>query len=258
MAESQKLIINIPFDGFYESLYSYEIDRNEENDAQHLADQQKEDGTPEELRLTADDFAGIFMDVTDYGAVHNAVAKTYVQVFNRLWSDAIGVPLGLEFETMKSPREYNFTTDRIFTYIEFAVVQKLFERSTLDGHATLAAEIKDRFTSRDGFSSYYRTALDSWLAKPLEDWDHNELGTLLIAAFKLSPDYSKDWRNDVYDAATDCDGFYQEWTEGVDWEKFEGKVKEARAYLEAELRADDPDYVPPLQRCKNTPDLFTS
>jgi len=251
---AKNLSICIPFSGFYESLYSSAIDQEEEQFCENEAEyRQAEEGIPPELHLTASEFAEELMYCVDYRAVHLAVAQTYVDAFNNVASEAIGIPLGLMFEEMTSPREYNFETDRIFCEITPATVRALFAQSAADGHAALEAQIRRRFTSYDGFISGYPNALETWLEKPLDEWDHNELGTLLLACLDLAA--VDDLAMDVYYAATDCDSFYHEWSNGVDWPKFEARVAEIRADKEAEAR-DDPAYLPPAYRCPLTLDLF--
>jgi len=60
MSKPIMLSVNIPFPGFYESLYSSEIDHEESQWCEHEANE-RDDGEaqhPEELRLTADELGG--------------------------------------------------------------------------------------------------------------------------------------------------------------------------------------------------------
>lgn len=253
--DSEMLLINIPFDGFYDSIYSDEVDHIAEREADNFADdRQTEEGVPPELRLDAQTVASILFDVTDYHAIYAKVAEEYTAAFNEVASELLDVPLSLTFESMTSPREYNFATDRIFAHIPLATVQALFDKSAADNHATLAACIKERFTSYDGFLSGYDNTLAAWLDKPLIEWDHNELGTLLVAL--LGDD--SDWRMDVYYRTTEHEGVYNAWSDGVDWAKFDARVQEHRDELLADLKAADPDYIEPAYRCPNTPDMFAA
>lgn len=256
MTKPKTLSVCIPFSGFYESLYSSEIDQQEEQWCENEAEyRQAEDGIPSELHLTAREYGEELFHCVDYRTVHLAVSQTYAAAFNTVASDALELPLNLKYEAMTSPREYNFETDRIFCDMPLSVARKLFARSRADNHAALTAQIKKRFTSYDGFISGYPNNLESWLDKPLTDWDHNELGTLLLACLDLSG--ADDLRMDVYYAATDCDGFYHEWESGVDWATLDARVEEIRADKLVELQADAPDYDPPY-RCPLTLDLFAN
>jgi hypothetical protein len=42
----------------------------------------------------------------------------------------------------------------------------------------LSRAIKEQFTSRSGFTSLYSNDVLEWIVKPLDKWDHNEIGTL--------------------------------------------------------------------------------
>lgn len=256
MKATDRLSVEIPFSGFYHSLWSDAVDSEESSYAEHRAEQDREE-IAEELRLSADDYAGFLFDCTDYSTVYTEVARSYVSAFESVVNEQTGLALGLKFEEMQSPREYNFTTDRIFCNISYMMALRMMVRSRKDGHKMLAKIIAERFTSYDGFISSYRNRLDSWLAKPLADWDHNELGTLLRAVWALSPDFDdRDWNLAVYYELVDRDGVSQEWESGVDWEKFDSAVAEARADKVAELQGDAPDYIPPAPRCPHTLDLF--
>jgi hypothetical protein len=255
MKTTDRISVEIPFGGFYESLWSEAVDSEIEQLCEHYAERDNEEQAPE-LRLSANEYAEILFDCTDYSAIYAAVSRSYVSAFESVFNEQTGLQLGLKFEEMTSPREYNFTTDRIFCNISFGTAKRLFARSRKDGHAMLAKIIAERFTSYDGFISSYPNALDSWLAKPLADWDHNEIGTLLRAVWALSPDFDKDWRYAVYEALTEDDGVMQELDSGVDWEKLESKIAEVRADKVAEAKESNPDYVAPPPRCPDTLELF--
>ena len=40
----------------------------------------------------------------------------------------------------------------------------------------LENKIKERFTSRSGFNSFYKNSIDLW-TKDYSEWDHNQIGT---------------------------------------------------------------------------------
>jgi hypothetical protein len=251
-------IINIPFGGFYESMWSGEVDNHQERECEYMEERQGEEGIPPELRLTQSDFADIFFDVTDYHAIYEDIANCYADAFNNVVSEEIGIALGLKFEKMTSPRYYNFETDRLFCYIPWASVQALFAASVADDHKALRDVLSDRHTSYDGFCSHYSNDLETWTEKPLEDWDHNELCSLLCAAMLRAK--MKDWEWDIYYAVCDGDGIYQEHDAGVDWKKFDEKVAEKREELREAAIEAHPDLAPELstvvERCPDTLDMF--
>lgn len=254
MARAKPLIVRLPFAGFYESMWSGEVDHIEEREAEHLEEREGEEGVAPELRLTASEFSSILFDVTDYGACYAAVARTAADAFNVWASEQLDMPLGLTFESMSSPKFYNFETDRLFAFMPRKTARALFAISKAEGHERLARLIHDRFTSRSGFISSYDNELADWLAKPLMEWDHNELGTLLEAV----TDYGDDGDWHVFEAATDCDGLHHEWVGAVDWNRFAEAVQVARDDKLEAIREQDPDYTPPPARCPMTLDLFAT
>lgn len=273
MAKPIMLLTTIPFDGFYHSIWSSEIDREEESHAEYQADEgQAEEGVAEELRLDQNEIAEILFKVTHYRAAYEKIAQWYAEAFDSWAGEKLGMTrkakrnrydyqtektvvetynadsIGLKFESMDSPREYNFTTDRIFCHIPLKTVRALFKASAAEYHVSLRAAIRERFTSRDGFISGYPNGLDSWLSKPLREWDHNEIGTLLVA-MTGEPETM-----DLYYGMGDS-WAYEAWQNAVDWKRYDSEVAELRAEKLAEVQADNPDFVPPY-RCPNTPDMF--
>jgi hypothetical protein len=235
-APEGKVVIKLPFPGFYESWYSQAIDSEEESFAEHEAEyRQVEDGVPEERRLDAREICDILLDVTSYSLCYREIAKNYVQAFSVYLDEELDIKLPLEFETMSSPKYYNFETDRIFAYMPVEKIKEL--REMVDG-LHYREVIEDRHTSRDGFSSFYSADLEYYLEKEDDEFDHNELETLLIACIntKLDPDHKQlldkgvreDWDREIFERMSD-DSFYQEWEAGVDWAKYEEKVAEKRA-----------------------------
>lgn len=221
--------VNIPFDGFYCSLYSSEIDSHEENEGEYYAQESEWSGKG----LEVSDFCEAMFWACDYGALHESIAEKYVQAFSEEFEEQTGLALPLAFEAMTSPREYNFQTDRIFADIPESTLEKLFQESAKEGHKTLASVIAERFTSYDGFHSFYSNAIDDWLEKPFSEWDHNELGTLIIALLKIAdPTDVNDFRLAVYYRVIDCDGIYNEYSKALDYEKFENELKERIEALE--------------------------
>jgi hypothetical protein len=246
------LSINIPFDGFYYSRWSGELDSLEEREIEYFVEErQEEEGIAPELRLNESEYFDILYKRSDYSAMHASAARAIADAWNNLASEELGFPLAMTFEEMTSPREYNFTTDQIFMSIPRDSMAKLVRLARADKYVKLAAMIKERHTSYDGFISFYRNNLARWLAKPVSQWDHNELGTLIRA---YVPDLNEDCK--LYYAVCDCDGLYEEWSNGVDWDAVEKDVEELREEKAEALQAENPDYVAPAPRCPFTLDMF--
>lgn len=182
----------IPFSGFYESIHSSELDDRLEQEF-------------------SSDYDNVFSsllekayDNIDWGAVHNEYAKEYTEAF------ADEFDIKVKFETLISPKYYNFETDRIFAYIELSEVKRLFE---LVPKEVLERRIKANFTSRSGFISHYFNELSLW-DTDLANWDHNQIGTLIEAYIStIEPEFDQ---NQEYSLMEDsvCNGFI----EGILWD----------------------------------------
>lgn len=166
----------IPFSGFYYSWHDDAIDRALDSLMQDTA---------------GDPFSGLVrraFDLIWWPHVHEAYAKAYAENFAREFGIA-----GLEFEELVSPREYNFTTDRIFVKIPDSEIDRIFDSVNAE---TLHGVAREMFTSRSGFISFYSPRFGEW--GPLDDWDHNQLYALITAHVLES-------RGDGFDEAAEFD-----------------------------------------------------
>lgn len=160
----------IPFNGFYESVWSQEIDSIEEQEAEHLANEEYEG-------FEASEILEIMFRHTDYNTLFHDVATKYVEVFQFWLEDELNVKVEMRLNIMTSPREYNFETDRIFVEIELNAMSALMGAV---GRDKVAATARKLFTSYDGFISFYDPDIESW--GELESWDHNQLFAIFMAA----------------------------------------------------------------------------
>lgn len=212
--ENKAKIIRLPFQGFYGSWYSEELDNIEEREAENIADTE---GVP------VDVVADALYWTTDYAAAYRKIAAQYVEYFCDSLADEFGLQTAMQFESMQSPREYNFETDRVFAYIRLGHVKALFDKVDKE---RLSEKIKERFTSRSGFISFYSNDIADWLEKPLSQWDHNEVETILLALVEQC----EDWEYTIFQSMQDHDStFYQAWDDSVDWPAFEARIAEYKA-----------------------------
>jgi hypothetical protein len=156
----------IPFSGFYES----DHDSLLESALEQLFSDQNGDPLP---------CAGDAWGHIDWTKVQAEYAEEYARQFAALLSDVAGFPIRLPLVELNSPRSYKFTTDRIFCKVSQRTVKALHK---LADKAKLDKLIHDKFTSYDGFLSYYDNSLTAWPKNPLE-WDANQIGTLLESVF---------------------------------------------------------------------------
>ena len=160
----------IPFSGFYESIHDHMIDREIESFFDHEGSGDPE--IPEKM-----------FDCLDYSKIHLSYSRFYLTAFEEWLESETGIKLGLEWGGLSSPREYNFTTDRIFATVPPGKAKEIFDYVEKNSPGSLSSEIKSTFTSRDGFISYYDSDINDWPSDHSE-WDANQLGTMLEALAK--------------------------------------------------------------------------
>lgn len=95
------------------------------------------------------------------------VAKLFADDYAEIIKNCIGVPMKHTGCYVSSPKEYNFTTDRIYATFEVfdydALVKRLSELGNLPEYRTdLAALIKKYHTSCDGFISFMSNDIEEW------------------------------------------------------------------------------------------------
>ena len=165
-----KLESTIPFDGFYESFISDDID--------HQIGQQIEwdsdtfDLNESEQEVIEDNYLSV-----NRSYFYNQIAEDYTNFYIDALNERLeGFTLKATYKFFTSPREYNFSTDRIFIEIEENHAIDFIKYIIKNYKKELEKKIEDRFTSRDGFISYYKNSLDLW-PKDYSEWDHNQIGT---------------------------------------------------------------------------------
>ena len=164
-------ISTIPFSGFYNSIHDSEIDSYIEQEQEYAEDQN------EKLYFDPDSL--------NYSGIYTGYAKAYTSEFIKLINYETGITLDAKFESLESPREYNFTTDRIF--IEFDNLKPicdLFAWINSNHAGALNKYISEHFSSYDGFISYYPNNLEAW-PTDLNEWDYNQIGALFGALFEI-------------------------------------------------------------------------
>ena len=209
MKTTDKLAINVPFQGFYYSLYDQAVDAEFD---------QTVDGIVEDAGLDASDIGDALRRHCRFNVAYTEIAKKYLDAVNTVITEEIGFNPEIEWEEMTSPKEYNFETDRIFGKITGAKLKELLKACD---KAELDAIIHDRFTSRSGFMSFYPNSLAEWTKKPISAWDHNQLGTVLLCVLGRIDD----WENVFFDETQRGDVFSQAFDNCVDWPAFDADIE---------------------------------
>jgi hypothetical protein len=112
-------------------------------------------------------------DTCKWGKVYKNYAESYCGGFADKFEFT-----SLKFESLESPKYYNFSTDRIFAEIDLEELRDI--RFNKVDFATFEKHAKEMFTSRDGFASFYDPDISTW--GDFDDWDHNQY-TCLIEAY---------------------------------------------------------------------------
>lgn len=193
----------MPFEGFYNSLYESEMDNALEQRAESMAEH-------EYVGFEASEIQEILFRHADFGKAMNEIAAKYVDAFSDYLDVEYGVNLDLKFKAMESPKEYNFTTDRLFADITFQQARELCKATTYDAIKKVS---KREFTSRSGFISFYSSDIATWGHR--REWDHNQLWCVLMAVVEQD----QDWRWSVFYAMQESVSTIME--NNIDWEKVE-------------------------------------
>jgi hypothetical protein len=201
--------LQLPFPGLYESTLSMELDNVEEQIAENEA---------ENRGIDASTVGEALYWSIDYQRAHVRIAQDYAESFSEVLKAEHEIELELEFKVMDSPKEYNFTTDRLFVTVPDQVITRM--RAEVRESA-LRAVIIDRHSSYSGFWSFYSNDLAVWNAKPLAEWDHNELSTLLLAYLNTKGVDMVDLQDEVIEDLRDHNKF------AIDEAVLEAKLKEA-------------------------------
>ena len=107
-----KLKSTIPFDGFYNSFISADIEHEIEIDTEYYSELYDLNESEEELLCNS------FLNINSY-KFYNQIAKDYTNFYIDALNERLkGFKLKATYKYFTSPKEYNFSTDRIFIEIE--------------------------------------------------------------------------------------------------------------------------------------------
>ena len=165
-----KLESTIPFDGFYCSFIDDDIDHQIRQQIEWDSDIY--DLNEDEQQVLEDSYFSV-----NRSSFYNQIAEDYTNFYIDALNEKLeGFELKAKFNLLTSPREYNFETDRIFIEIEENHAIDFIKYIIKNYKKELENKIKERFTSRSGFNSFYKNSIDLW-TKDYSEWDHNQIGT---------------------------------------------------------------------------------
>ena len=168
-----KISIELPFfPGFYESDLEnsdtsyWAIKEELEYDQTELTDEH-----PEYVNLTEDD-----LDF-DYRGYEKEITEGFISAFADNAPDFVE---NVEFDEMVSPKYYNFSTDKIYAFVELADDWKDKVRAFMsENYDWLKERIHDDWTSYDGFMSFMENDIREWDKMLFEDEDARYISTII-------------------------------------------------------------------------------
>ena len=131
-------LVEIPFSGFYNSIHDSIIDSVLEYESECYADVDK-----------AKDIILDVLNINHYNKIREELGKVFVEGVNELFWYEYDINLDLEFDSLKSPKFYNYSTDEIYCYVDNNKINELV--ALLDNENDFIEVLKDKYQSRDGF-----------------------------------------------------------------------------------------------------------
>lgn len=177
--------IEVPFWGFYESIHDSFI-----NDAIESAFNYDYD-TGDDKELPLDFWDDVMSADFNWSDIQSAYAKAYTEAFGEKFG------LDLEYIEMTSPREYNFTSDRIFAKVPIEQINKI--RKEVESHKDYPEYIREKFTSRDGFWSHYENDYkhEEWTREVLDECQYEVILDFWLE--NISDEAEEDWQGWLMD-----------------------------------------------------------
>ena len=145
------------FSGFYGTLFEDIIDSEEEN-----IFEENESYTTDNVEF-------------DYKTFKEDISKQCVGVFEDAFNRDMHTKLSVSFESLFSPKFYNFENDSINVTISLnrndfdTVISAIKENKT-----EISEQLKEKYSSRDGFSSFHSTDLDEWIEDLTLEFENEE------------------------------------------------------------------------------------
>ena len=133
-----KTLVKIPFSGFYNSIHDSIIDSALEYESECYADSEK-----------ANDIILDVLNINHYDKIREELSKVFAEGVSELFWYEYDIKLNLEFDSLKSPKFHNYSTDEIYCYIDNDKINELI--ALLDNENDFIEVLKDKYQSCDGF-----------------------------------------------------------------------------------------------------------
>ena len=155
------------FNGFYNSIFEAD---GEESEIEHINEER------EKIDLEPIDYDDCEWDYKEYNL---RVSHKCVEVIDEALNDILDMDMKITFESLQSPKYYNFSTDSINVEIEIDNLDVILEYLEKEKE-NFAKYIKERYTSCDGFMSFQPNDSNVWIEELKEEHDlGHKLGSVL-------------------------------------------------------------------------------
>ena len=154
------------FNGFYNTLFENILDNATDNAIEWYNEDNKNS-------LNYDNFD------FDFITLQNEICKDAVSKIEEKLNE-IGINCSIKYDTLISPREYNFSNDSINIEINFKKFSQVIEILE-QNYYSFSQYTKEHYTSRDGFISNYSSYASDWMEDLREDAENeaHKVGAVL-------------------------------------------------------------------------------
>ena len=167
------------FNGFYNTLFEDILDNAVDDAIEYYNEQNESD-------LNYDDFD------FDFDSIMNEICKDAVlKVEEKL--NEIGINCSIKYDTLVSPKYYNFSNDSINIEINFKKFSQVIE--ILDqNYDSFSQYIKENYTSCSGFISSYSNYASDWMEDLRENGENeaHKVGAVLNFILQEIEEYKPD------------------------------------------------------------------
>ena len=172
------------FSGFYASIWEFD----DEYVIECINEDREENGN-EPLQS----FDNIDVDYTAY---RHHIGKEYCNNLKELDKSILSV----DFKEIDSPREYNFTTDKIVC--DVTIDTDLISEWVKENREELEGYVHERFMPRDGFIPFYSNDINDWdkATNGFTNFDFNDGWVYINGIMEVMFNENNDAEMEMYDA----------------------------------------------------------
>lgn len=140
------------------------------------------------------------------------VATIYAEYYINMVNEILDVDFKIVDQKIESPREYNFTTDKIFINVEVGDYEVLIDKliklaSKPEYRADMSKIIHDNHTDRSGFWSWMSNDIEQWFGLMYDqDNDHYTSYFMAYLMSLMNPEMYYGLDDSIYSYINECTG----------------------------------------------------